>query len=808
MNFLQDLRYGLRALRKQPALTAIAVLSLGIAIGANTTVFTWLQTFVLKPLPAVQGYDRLVGVRTRAPGGGTWSVSFLDYRDWRAQSRTADVAIYDFVQAGMRVGEGSTERVWTDIVSDNFFDVLRVPAAIGRTFQRGEEDDVAQVPVLGWAFWQRRFSGDSAIVGRSILLNGHSFTIIGVAAPRFGGPIVGLRMDVYTPITTRSVLLPYGDAWRTQRGWQSAEGIARLRDGVTFEQAQQELDAVARAAGLAAGHANHQGAVVQHMDAEGATAWLKPVFGALLGITAVVLLVACANVANLMLSRAVGRRREIAIRLAVGARRGRLIRQLLTESLLLATFAGAVGLVIALWGKDLMTAFVPAAPFPIGLEYRIDGTVLLFALGVTVLTALAFGLAPALQASRPALVPTLKDDVTGAFGGRHRLQSSLVVGQVALSLVSLVCAGLFLRSLLNARVTDVGLGDTDHVLLVATDLTLAGVAGDSARGAVTSQLLERVRALPGVQYAAQGDQVPLGFGGSNSSSAEIEGYQPQPNENMSIRLNLVGAQYFEAMQIPILAGRSLQDGDERRGARNIVVNEAFAKQYWPGQDPIGRWVDQGGGRMTVVGLAKTGKYNQINEAPVPLIYQPVGRDRPMGDFTLHVRTAGDPLALTGALRAAFRETSADLPFLDVRTMTESMQAAMFVQKIGAFMLAGFGAIALLLSAIGVYGVMAFSVSQRTREIGVRVALGAARRDVVGMVLGRAIRLAGLGLVIGLVVALGAGRLLQSQLLGVGGADPVVFGSIGALLAFVALLASWLPARRAAKVDPMTALRYE
>ena len=300
----------------------------------------------------------------------------------------------------------------------------------------------------------------------------------------------------------------------------------------------------------------------------------------------------------------------------------------------------------------------------------------------------------------------------------------------------------------------------------------------------------------------------MGFGGNSSSSAIFEGYQPQPNENMSIRLNLVGAQYFEAMQIPILAGRSLQDGDERRLARNVVVNEAFAQKYWPGQDPLGRRVDQGSGWMTVVGVVQTGKYSQISEDPVPLIFQPVGRERAMGDFTLHVRTTGDPLALTGALRRAFEQTSADLPFLDVRTMTESMQAAVFVQKIGAFMLAGFGAMALLLSAIGVYGVMAYTVSQRTREIGVRVALGAGRRDVVGLVIGRAMRLAGLGLGLGLLAALGAGRLLASQLLGVSGSDPLTFASIGVLLGAVALVASWLPARRAARVDPMMALRYE
>jgi predicted permease len=807
-SFFQDLRYGLRALRKQPLLTAVAVLSLGLAIGANTTVFTWLQTFVLNPLPAVQDYDRLVVLNTRAPGGDLWSLSYADFKDWRAQSRTLDVTIFDFTQTGMRTEDGGTERVWTNMVSGNFFDVLRVPAALGRTFHRDEEDRDVPVAVMGWSFWQRRFHGDSAVVGRTLLLNGQPFTVVGVAAPRFGGPFVGLQLDLYVPVTSRTALLPYGDRWRTQRGFQTWEGIGRLKGGVTFAQAAEELNTVAKAAGIAAGNADHQGAVVRHMDEVGAASWLKPVFFSLLGVTAVVLLIACANVANLMLARAAARRREVAIRLAIGASRGRLIRQLLTESLVLALAAGLVGFVIALWGRDLMTAFVPAAPFPIGLEYRVDTSILVFAVAVTFATALAFGLVPALQASRPALVPALKDDVSGAFGGRHRLQSALVVGQVALSLVSLVCAGLFVRSLLNARVVDVGFREPERVLLVSTDLTLAGFRGDSLMGVVTGQLLERVRALPGVEAAGIADQVPLGFGGQSSSSATVDGYQPQPNENMSIRLNLVSSGYFEAMRIPLLAGRTLRDGDERRGARQVVVNEAFAKKYWPGLDPLGRRIDQGAGWMTVVGVVATGKYNQLSEAPVPLIFQPAGRDRPLGDFTLHVRAAGDPATLTAALRGAFRETSADLPFLDVRTMDQSMQAALMVQRIGAYMLAGFGAMALLLSAIGVYGVMAYTVSQRTREIGVRVALGAGRRDVVGLVIGRAMRLAGLGLAVGLLAALGAGRLLGSQLLGVSGSDPATFAAIGVLLGLVALLASWLPARRAARVDPMMALRYE
>jgi len=531
------------------------------------------------------------------------------------------------------------------------------------------------------------------------------------------------------------------------------------------------------------------------------------VFGALLAVTGIVLLIACANVANLLLARAAARRREVGIRLAVGASRTRLVRQLLTESLALALIAGAIGVVVALWARDLMMVLIPAAPFPIGLEFRVDLRVLGFALGVTLLTALLFGLAPALQASNPDLVPTLKDDIGFGHPKRARLQSTLVVSQVALSLVSLVCAGLFLRSLLSARTVDAGFRDPEHVLLVSTDLTLAGIRGDSATTSLTQRLLERVRAVPGVEAAAAAEMVPLGFGGNSSSGATIEGYQPRPNENTSIRRSAVTSDYFRVMGIPIVRGRPIGPADAS-GPLSVVVNETFARRYWPGLDPIGRRVDQGAGWMTVVGVAKDGKYSQLSEDPEALIYQPMGYTFAASDFTVHVRATGEPTALAPALRRAFGETSADLPFLDVRTMAEHMQAALFVQRIGAYLLAGFGLIALLLCGIGIYGVLSYGVSQRTREIGVRVALGAGQRNVVGLVVGRAMRLSAVGLVIGLGAALLAGQLLRAQLFGISPRDPLTFASIALLLGAVALVASWIPARRAARVDPIVALRSE
>ena len=807
--FLQDLRFGLRGLLRHPALTAVAVASLGLGIGANATVFTWVRGFVLKPLPAVAGYDRLVTVDTRAPDGGGWSLSWPDFKDQRAQSRTVELAAVEMIQLGMRYEGGATERVWGMNVSGNYFDVVRLSPVLGRFFLPDEEAAATQVAVLGHAFWQRRFGGDSAVIGRTVLLNGQAYTVVGVAPPRFGGTMVGLQFDLYLPITTLPVLTPWGAQAMTGRQFQTFDGIGRVRDGYTLEQAALELDLVAKAAGRAGGVADHNGAIVRHVSKEGATSFMGPVLVALLGITGVVLLIACANVANLLLARAAARRREIGIRLAMGASRARIVRQLLTESLALAALAGVVGIVTAFWGRDLLAAFIPAAPFPIGLDLKVDGGVLLFAVGVTAAAALVFGLAPAIQASNPDLVPTLKDEIGAGVPRRARLQSSLVVAQVALSLVSLVAAGLFLRSLQHARAVELGFSDPEGVLLVATDLQLAGARGDSAQVALSRRLLEGVRAVPGVSSASLSTHVPLGFGGRSSSGTRIEGYESRPGENTSILHYTVGGDYFRTMGIPIVRGRATSDDDVAADAPVVVVNEAFVRRYLAGREPIGVRLSMGGDRwLSVVGVVKDVKLQSLDETTPPLVYRTYGMFFTPYAYTVHVRAAGDPVALTADLRRAFAGAGAQLPFLDVRTMAQSMEASVFVQQIGAWMLGAFGLLALALSAIGIYGTLAYAVSRRTREIGVRVALGAARGDVVWLVVGRAMRLAGLGLGIGLVAAVGVGQLLRSQLLGLSPRDPLAYASVALLLGGVALLASWLPARRAAAVDPMEALRYE
>lgn len=804
-SLIRDVRFGLRGLLKRPGLTVVAILSLGLGIGANATVFTWLNGFVFQPLPAVPGFHRLVEVTTRAPGGGDWSLSYLSLRDWRAQSRSLELTGVDMMQLGLRGDDGEIVRTWAGMVGGNYFDMLRVRPALGRLLTLRDEEERAPVVVLGYSFWQSRFGGDSAVIGRPLVLNGQQLTVVGVAASRFGGTMIGLRWDMFMPVTARALLV--GGTSLTDRDWQFLDGVARLRDGYTMEQAAAELDGIAKSVSQQVGdNGTRNGAKVKPYSEVGAAGFLKPVLLSLLGITAVVLLIACANVANLLLARAIGRRREIGIRLALGANRRRLIRQLFTESLVLGLLAGALGVTVAFWGRDLMLVFVPPAPFPIGLDLKVSGTVLLFTVLLTIGASVAFGLAPAVHASSPELVPTLKDEIGGAPRSRSRLQSFLVVAQVSLSIVSLVCAGLFARSLSAARNADVGFTGAERTLLISTDLQLAGVP-DSSRVSTAAALLDGLRAVPGVEAASLIMRAPLGFGGQSSMSVNVEGYVAGRDENISVEYQAVGSDYFRAQGVPMVRGRGITTEDVATSQAVAVVNEQFANRFWPGQDAVGKRFSQGGAWRTVVGVARQGVYHSLTEAPVAVTYLPHSQFAARS-FDVLVRTPGDPMPLTPALRRVFQNVNADVPFLDVRTMAGHMQAAVFVQEMGATMLAAFGGIALALSAIGIYGVMSYTVSQRTREIGVRVALGAARRDVVALVVGRAMKLVAIGLVVGLAAAVGAGRLLRSQLVGVSPYDPLTFTGIALLLAAVAFAASAIPARRASRVDPLVALRSE
>jgi predicted permease len=519
-----------------------------------------------------------------------------------------------------------------------------------------------------------------------------------------------------------------------------------------------------------------------------------------------VLLTACANVANLLLARAVSRQKEIGIKLALGASRWRLVRQLLTESLSLAALGGMAGFLLALWGRDLLKVFIPAVPQPVAVEVGLNPRVIGFSLLLTLLTAVIFGLVPALRATRPDLAPVLKNESHSFSGGRSKLRSALVITQVALSLISLVCAGLFLRSLQRAQRMELGFSDPSKALLVSTDLNLAGL-NEAGGLAVTDRLLERARALPGVSKAAFSTMVPLGFGGHSFSGTTIEGYSPGANERISTERIIVSTDYFETMGIPIVEGRGVTAVDRRDGLRVAVVNEAFARRYWPGQSPIGKRLDQGAGWATVVGVAKDSKYDDLGETPYPVVYSALSQ-RYASAVTLHLRTLNEPKALTEVVRREFAAVNASLPFLDPRTLAEHISASRFVQFIGASMLSGFGALALLLAAVGIYGLLSWIVTRRQREIAIRMALGATRGDALRLALGQGLRLTLIGVVIGAVLAFGAGWLLRSQLLDINPNDPLTIVITVLLLAGVAALACSIPAWRATKIDPITALRHE
>jgi predicted permease len=801
-NLIQDLRIALRGLARSPGFAAVAVFSLGTGIGAVTTIYNWTDRFLLSPLPLVPESDRLVQLLTRAPGGDLWSVSYPSFRDWAARNQVFEaVSVSSLEQVGVRFDQG-VERAWATTTSDDFFDVMRVRAIHGRTFRPGEEAAAAPVVVLGHEFWERQFQSDPGVVGTTLVINGDGFEVIGVLPPKFGGAYVGLNLDLYLLVTTYPVLFDRNPL--QARGSHFLDGVARLKPGMTLAHARDDMRRVgSELEAIYPDDANE--AVVQPITAQGPPATMKPVFIALLGVTGLVLLIACANVANLLLARATSRQKEIGVRLALGAGRPRLIRLLLAESVLLALGGGLLGIALAFLGRDAIIALVPPTPFPVGMEFPLNGRVIGLAMAVSATTVAVFGLWPALRASRPDLVPVLKDVGTGSRK-RSTSRAALVSAQTALTVVSLACAGLFLRAIQRSHRLDPGFRDPASLLLMDTDLRIAGL-GDSAGPIVLDRALERIRAVPGVERAAAGTFVPLGWSCCSSTTVQIDGYTPQRDENMSVVYAVVTADYFETMGIDLLAGRSFTTQDRSDTEGVAIVNEAFVRRYWSGRSALGRQLVQSDRRLTVVGVARDGKYRQLTEAAFPLIYRPIGQ-RYSPWFTVHVRARGNPRALAETIRREVRAADADLPLLSARTMSESMMQSTIGQQIGSRTLAVFGSLALLLSAVGIYGVMAYAVSQRTREIGVRVALGAARRDIARMVLREGLRFTIIGLVAGGALAMGAGRLMAGLLLGVSPSDPVTFAAVTALLVLVAIAACLVPARRAAAIDPVRAFRAD
>jgi macrolide transport system ATP-binding/permease protein len=663
------------------------------------------------------------------------------------------------------------------------------------------------VVVLGHALWQRGFGGDPGVVGRTVVLNTRPYTVLGVAPPGFRGAAIGTAYDAWVPMMMQEDFEPGGSRLE-QRGNHWLDGIARLAPRVSRERAQ----AAAKVA--AARIAAENGREAQGSGFELFPLWRAPRSGAsvlgpiilVLGaISALVLLLACANLASLLLARGVGRRREIAIRLSLGAGRGDIARQLLLESLLLALAGAAAGVAVASFGVGLLEAWAPPTPYPLWIGARVDWAAVAFAAAVGTVTVVVFGLVPALRASRPETADALRDESTSVAGGRGRLRGALVVAQVALSVLLLVAAGLFLRTLQRIQSADVGF-QPKGVLDVSMELFTSGYTRDHGL-AFYRDLLERVRGLPGVERATLVRRLPLGFGGSSSTSLEVDGYQPPKDDVAWGYLNVVGPGYLELMRTPLVGGRDLAPSDREDAPLVAVVNETMAARYWAGRDVVGGRFRIGDRWLTVVGVAQDSSYRELGERPAPWFFLPLYQwYRP--DMTLLVRTGADPASLTRPVLDLVRRIDPQVAPFNVTTLEAHIGAADFRQRVGSQLLGLFGVLGLLLACVGLYGVLSFSVARRTREIGIRMALGGARRDIFRLVLGQGVRLAGLGLVLGGTAAAALAGLLRSLLVGLSPWDPLAFAGVAALLVASALVACSVPARRATQVDPVTALRQE
>ena len=823
---LSDLRYSVRSLLKNPGLTVAAILSLGLGIGANTTIFTWVQSTLFRPIPmaADPGSIRIAAMENRDGQSRSWS--YPNYADFRDRATLVDVVAQDDQTFSFAVDD-TAERTFGGVVTGNFFQVMGVRAAAGRLFTPQDDETPGGHPVvvISYAYWQRRFSGDPAVVGKQVTINNTPMTIVGVAPEGFIGSFLGVASSAWVPMAMQKELM--GGDRLPQRGNGWMQSLVRLRPGVSQEQAQAEASSIM--AQLERDHPQfNEGRrlrIVQTWEAPfGAASVLTPVLAVLSILVALVLVIACANVANLLLSKAVGRRREVAVRISLGASRVRLVRQLLTESLLLSFIAGSVGVVMAYGSMDVIMAFAPPVDMPLDLGIRMDVQTLVFAMVIAAITGVLFGLAPALQASSPQTINALKEEGRSGSGGRTtgRLRSGLVIAQVAVCLVLLVGATLFLRSFIAAQSLSPGF-DADRLVTASMDMFPSGYSGERYRD-FQRRVLESVRALPGVESAAFGSRIPLGFGGNNSTTVAVDGYSPRENEEIVITYTTVSAGYFKTMGIPIRAGREYDETDTATSPRTLVINESMARRYWPDGNAVGKIVRFGPNANEVIGVVADTKHNSINERPLPQLFLPMARSE-VSTLRLFARAGGDPAPypttqsprrgdpgpLVAEIRDVIRTLDPNLPVYDARTLNEHMQGAVFAQRMAADLLGAMGVLALLLAAIGLYGVMAYAVSQRTQEMGIRLALGASPSSLLNMVVGQGMKLTVIGLVIGLAIALGAfGSIgaVRTLLPGISPLDPITFIAVPALLAMIAFLATWIPARRAGKVDPLVALRVD
>ncbi len=812
-SFWQDVRYSLRVIAKAPGFAALAILTLALGIGANTTIFSWINASLLNPIPGLASPSEVVSLTQGKPGDNPLGFSYPDLEAIRdGQQSFTGIAACMFAPMSL-TGKGKPERLWGMVASANYFDVLGVQPILGRGFLPSEDEKPGGVPVavISYRLWQTHFGENPNVVGQQIEINQNPYTIVGVTPPAFQGSVTGLRMEIWIPIMMEGQLMPGGDLLHDHHNfWLFAYG--RLKPGVVLEQAQGEMTVLLKreVKNYPEEHKGHDMVTVYPL-------WRNPfsfnyffstLLPMLMAIAGLVLLLACANVANLMLVRSVGRRREIAIRMSLGASRWRLVRQLLVESLMLALAGGAIAMLITLWTAGTLMKFLPAIDFPFSLIVRADRTVLLATLVISVLTGAIFGILPALRASSIAPIAVLKEDTGSASGGlrKARLASGLVVAQISLSLLLLVCAGLFIRSVMRAQQINPGF-NAHNVLIASYDLFTAGYS-DEKGTEFDRQLVAKLEALPGIQSVALSSRLPLLLS-PDSTSVKPEGYVSQANESMETSMAIITPNYFRTMQIPIVKGRDFTPQDTKSSQRVVIVNEAFVNRYWPHQEALGKQLNSGLTHewFTVVGVARQSKVGTLIEKPTPFVYWPLSQVY-QASMIIHARVAGDPLTFGKTVEKTIHELNAGLVVFDVNSLEVSEQTNSFPQRIAGTFVGAFGLLALVLAAVGIYGVTAYTTRQRTHEIGIRMALGASKDDILRLVIGHGFRLTFLGVGLGLAASFALTRFLASLLLGVTSTDALTFSSVTILLCAVTLLACFIPARRAMRLDPMVALRYE
>lgn len=814
-SFLQDVRYALRWLRRSPLFAVTSVLSLAIGIGANTAIFSVASALLLRPLPGLASPDRLVDIGRSQDGQGFDNSSYPNYRDLRERMRTVEgVYAMRFEPQPMSLSEnGQAERIYGTIVTANYFEILGARPHLGRLL-RDDDDRVrggSPVVVISRELWARRFASDPAVVGRAIMLNGHAFTIVGVASEGFRGTTL-LKPDAWVPMSmlleasprhTADLFTARGSVWLLMGG--------RLKPGVTTAQANAEAAAIGAALERDYPRENRGKSFVVMPSAvvPGHIQIVGGFVSLLMAIVGLVLLIACSNVSGMLLARAAGRQREIAVRLAIGAGRGRLIRQLLTETALIFAAAGVAGLILTKWLTSLLLALLPRLPMPVSLDIVPDWRVMSFAIATSIAAAVLTGLAPALQASRGDLTGALRAEGLGIGPSRLRLRNAFVVGQVSMSVVMIVAAALFTRALQHAASIEPGFDDR-NVEVISLDLSLAGYT-DATGGAFVKDLLSRARAIPGVVAASTARDLPLDGGRFGLGDVRVPGLElPTGGNSLNADWNVVEPGYFDTIRLPLTLGRDFDERDGRSGPRVVIVNEAFARRAWPGQNPVGPQIEYDGDNgpvlLTVVGVTSNAKLVSLNEETGPFVYVPLAQQY-MNRVELLAKTT-DGRSIVPQIRKLLQEMNPNLPVTEATTLSLITSLSLIPQRIAAAVAGSLGLVGLLLAAIGIYGVTSYAVSRRTREIGIRIALGADHGRVIRLVLRQGFALAASGIAIGVAIAAVGSKFIESLLFGVRGLDPITFGGSCLLFGIVTLVASYVPARRAAGVDPIVALRNE